>query len=227
MKIDFYGSFQVITLVTGEKWKENCYLLADLETKEAVLVDPGYDSEAIIDLVQKERYTLRDILITHAHHDHIAGVKKISDYFTIPCTVAVEDKRVLMHSPMYSIRFAQRKMDRPQNIQWINEKILDNFVNRGLYILPTPGHSQGGICIFFRQIIFTGDTLIKNYIGRTDLPEGNREQIIGSINKLIEQGNKRGSAILYPGHGEKWTLQEAQHWWNHQNGEQLQELNTF
>lgn len=227
IKIDEYETFQVMKIVTGQEWKENCYLIVDLPTKSAIIIDPGYDCEEIITIIEKEKYTLKYILITHAHHDHIAGVQKLSEHFSMPCIVHLEDKRVLMHSPMYSVRFAKRKLERPQNVQWLNKELLSELEKYGIEILHTPGHSHGGICIFFHQVIFTGDTLVKNYLGRTDLPEGNKSEIVQSINHLLSKGRQMKSTSLYPGHGDNWTLREAQNWWNNQNIEYIQELIMF
>lgn len=214
MKTDFYQNFKVVKKISEQELRENSYLIADTKTNNAIVIDPGYDSEYLIRVIENEGYSLKYILITHAHHDHIAGVQAFSEYFSLPCTIHLEDKRMLMHSSMYSIRFARRQMDRPNNIQWLSDKLLGELEQHGIYILHTPGHSRGSICIFFQHVIFTGDTLVKNYLGRTDLPEGDKTKILQSVDRLINKGRKMNSLMLYPGHGENWSLLEAQQWWN-------------
>lgn len=221
------AQFRLFRLITGEKWKENCYLIADNPTKEAVVIDPGYDSGEMIDLICRSRYRLSHILFTHAHHDHIAGAEEISDYFSVDCVVHPDDKRVLMHTGTYGLRFAGRKAIRPKRVRWLDKETLCRLSERGIEILHTPGHSKGSLCFFYKQFVFSGDTLIKHGIGRTDLPEGDKASIIDSIHSLMELCRIKQSQVLYPGHGMSWSAEEAKRWWDSQDVRQVSEHKKF
>ena len=227
MEKEEFDGFTLYRISTGGRWKENSYLVVDQATKNSILIDPGYDSEWLIAVIEENGYSLKHIILTHAHHDHIAGVQDISEYFCLPCILHPADKRVLMHAPMYGIQFAKRTVKRPKDVLWLDEAVGRELANEGLCILHTPGHSKGGICVFFRQLIFTGDTLVREYLGRTDLPEGDREKIIDSVNQIFVQAKEKSSRIIYPGHGERWGVDEAHTWWQNQIGENIKELNMF
>lgn len=219
-----YDGYSVVTYVPQEKWKENCYLLIVGNT--CFLIDPGFGCEGIISYIKEHGYNLKEIIVTHAHHDHIASVQAISEAFSVACIIHPDDKRLFMHAPMYSIRFAKRPLVRPKNVEWLTNNVASRLREDGLGIMHTPGHSQGGICVFFKQILFTGDTVVQGYLGRTDLPEGNRLQIIESAKKIFTQAVDKKVQFIYPGHGDMWTMKEALNWW--QDGRQrYEEKKTF
>jgi hydroxyacylglutathione hydrolase len=221
---DAYIGYKIITCIAKGKWQENCYMI--VRDGKVVLIDPGFDCEEVITYIKTHGYNLGTIIITHAHHDHIASANVISEAFSLPCIVHLLDKKLLMHAPMYSMRFAKRQLKIPQNIRWLDKQVIDELLREGFDILHTPGHSHGGICIFFKNIVFSGDTIVKDYLGRTDLPEGNREQIIVSANKIFENIKAKNTSIIYPGHGTKWSTKEALQWW--ENGhKQYVEQKTF
>lgn len=217
----------VIKIITGQKWNENCYIVINDISKIAFVIDPGYDCEIVNDLIEDGGYIINYIFATHAHHDHIAGVHDLSEKLALPCIIHPDDKKILMHSPMYSIRFAQRNMQRPQNISWLDNILIDKLKLDGINILHTPGHTNGGICIFYKDMMFTGDTVVKNYLGRTDLPEGNKKDIIESLEKLLMYAKCLNIKKIYPGHGKVWDLDSAQKWWESQNINEVKKLNMF
>jgi glyoxylase-like metal-dependent hydrolase (beta-lactamase superfamily II) len=220
---DIYGSFKVSVFVTGEKWRQNCYLLT--EGRNAVLIDPGYDVEKrVIEEIEENSYLLQHLLVTHAHHDHLAGAQKLSEYFSLPLTVHSADKRVLMHAPMYSSAFAGKSLQRPGNIRWLDEKTARELADWGIDLLHTPGHTKGGISIFYRQSVFSGDTLFRHYLGRTDLPEGSRDQLLKSVESFFARAVEKGVLYIYPGHGDKWRLKEALDWWSKKDYRELKEF---
>jgi glyoxylase-like metal-dependent hydrolase (beta-lactamase superfamily II) len=220
---DVYDGFKVATFIAGEKWRQNCYLLT--AGNDAALIDPGYDVEArIIGEVEGSGCALRYCFLTHAHHDHLAGAQKLLERFSLPLIVHPGDKRLLMHAPMYSARFAGRPLQRPANVRWLDAAAMAELAGRGFCLLHTPGHTIGGISIFFRQVAFSGDTIFRNYLGMTDLPGGNREKLMESVGRFFSYAQGKGTSCIYPGHGDKWEAKDAFAWLLREEYDELREF---
>lgn len=143
----------------------NCYLLADEQTKEALVIDPGDESEKIIATIKENNFILKAIMLTHDHPDHVGAVKEIAQSFQI---------KIVKNHP------------------WVK-------------VIETPGHTADGVCFIFENNIFTGDTLFKNSIGRTDLFGGNDAQMEVSLKRLLEFPD---NYKVFPGHGLETTIGE-------------------
>ncbi|MDD3138166.1 MAG: MBL fold metallo-hydrolase [Lachnospiraceae bacterium] len=214
-----------IVLCNGKnKWNENCYLVT--VDNNSYLIDPGFDCEDIIDYIKEKSINVKFVLITHAHHDHIASADEICKALNIKCYIHKADYRMFMHAPMYSLRFANRMIKRPDDVIWIENTDFDQFLKYGFKLISTPGHSKGGICVCYNNVVFTGDTLVKNYVGRTDLPDGNTKEIIESVNSLFKIMEKQHTEFILPGHGDIWNVNDATNWWNN-NKYCLEEKKSF
>lgn len=220
-----FDDYKIIRYVPRIEWQENCYLI--VQGMDCVLIDPGYDCENIVDYIQSKKYVVRDILVTHAHHDHIACAEYLCTIFNISCVVHPADKRVLMHAPMYSMRFAKRKIKRVSKVCWLDDDVKNQLKELfDINIIETPGHTSGGICINYKNVLFSGDTIVKGYLGRTDLPGASREILNNSVDKLFGFVNSSNIEIILPGHGDLWNASEAWEWWNSTNIEH-KEKKTF
>ncbi len=189
----------------------NCYIVVDAATREAVVIDPGWDAHVVIDHVEKMKAKVRAVWLTHSHFDHIGGVAGLARTLNIP--VALHSKEL----PLYNMRGGAKlfglDIDEPPE-----PKIkLEEFVNgdRRLEIgsLPfevryVPGHTQGHVAFYQKDegVIFSGDVLFQGSIGRTDLPGGNYEQLISSIQTQLL--TLPDSTIVYSGHGDPTTIGE-------------------
>lgn len=217
--------FEIIKVITGGDWKENSYLVMNHRKKVQYIIDPGYNCYSLMKSYLEEPMQsgwICCILITHPHHDHLAGAEEMSEKTGVPCLIHPEDKRVYMHVSTYALRFTGHMLKRPENVQWLDESMEKHLLEGGVEVLKTPGHTSGSVCYDFGEFIFTGDTLLNGKIGRTDLPGSDRLVLEKSIDKLTGLSDK----IIYPGHGEQWTIEEAKDWWNH-NRKTAEELNTF
>jgi hydroxyacylglutathione hydrolase len=184
----------------------NCFILGCEETREGVVVDPGGDVERIIQPVQRHGLTVRYIINTHGHFDHIGGNRQAIAAFGAPLLIHQAD------APMLD-RVAD--VGRMYGIQGENSPGADDFLVDGMEIefgacrmkvLHTPGHTQGGCCLYLAEEgkIITGDTLFADSIGRTDLPGGSHDQLLASIrSKLFTLPD---DVIAYPGHGPETTI---------------------
>lgn len=179
-------------------FQTNCYVLGCEETKEAIVIDAGYDADQILDIIEKEGYTLKFLINTHAHLDHISAVFEIKEKVGAPLWMHQGDQPVLdMLIPMQTqFGFGDHRV--PKVDLYLEEKTYA-FGNIEFQVIHTPGHSPGGCCFLFEDVLFSGDTLFESSIGRTDLPGGSIDDLLASIkSKLL---TLEENVIVYPGHG--------------------------
>lgn len=191
--------------------QENCYVVSD-ETQECVIIDPGmyYEAErkAITDYIREHRLKPVHCLLTHAHLDHCFGVDTIFEEFGLRPEMSEDDDNVYNTLDRQAEAFYQMTLDRDypdasdtpvEHEQWIN------FGNHRLQVIATPGHSRGSVCYYApdEHVLFSGDTLFRTTIGRTDLPGGNRFLIIDSLRHLAMLPDE---TRVLPGHGEPTTM---------------------
>ncbi|MDD5422130.1 MAG: MBL fold metallo-hydrolase [Candidatus Omnitrophota bacterium] len=179
----------------------NCYLVADPATKEACLIDPGADPDILKKALDKNGFRLKFIINTHGHADHIAA----NDSFDVPLYIHKLDKDFLADPVKNMSRaFLFNIVSRPA------AKLLEDGDKLGLggltlEVIHTPGHTPGSISLKLEDVIFTGDALFQQSVGRTDFPYGDGRALIDSIKKrlLIYSDDTE----IYPGHGGPSTIE--------------------
>jgi glyoxylase-like metal-dependent hydrolase (beta-lactamase superfamily II) len=186
----------------------NCTILGDPTTKEAIVIDPGEEITRIHRRLTHHGLTLKQILITHAHIDHIGGALKLKRLTGAPILLNENDLPLLamMEEQATWIGAATPETEAP-------DASLQNAMRVGLPSLPaevihTPGHTPGSVCLHFKplNLLIAGDTLFAGNIGRTDLPGGNARQIIDSIHSRLLPLPEE--TIVLPGHGPLTTIGE-------------------
>jgi hydroxyacylglutathione hydrolase len=205
------GQHLVLRFVTGEAWRENCYLVTHTPSGEMALVDPGDNADSIILAVLENGKRLQHILLTHAHHDHVGAVAALCRKFDLACYVHKHDVRLLRHAPMYAMLFARKHIEPPAPFRVLENEPKLRLAERAIQVIHTPGHTFGSVCYEFGGFVFTGDTLLYKQVGRTDLPGGDAKSLAASVSWLTE--HLPGETIVFPGHGRPWTLGEAKNWW--------------
>lgn len=183
---------------------ENTYLLIDEETKEAIIIDGGSNFDIINDEIEKLHATLKYILNTHAHFDHIIEEKDIQDRTGVPVYVHEDDKLLLESLNVQTAALGIPDVLPPANVITFNENSDLRLGGKKIKIIHTPGHTQGSCCFLIGNDLFSGDTLFYGSVGRTDLAGGNFKQLQNSIiNKLFTLDD---NINVYPGHDAKTTI---------------------
>ena len=160
------------------------YLIADEESKEAAVVDPGWEIKKISEIAKKHDLNIKFILITHSHYDHIDKVKEMADATGAVVYVHKEDLDEIKNKGVDKIKTIGE-----------NDEIYVGKIK--VKVLHTPGHSPGSVCYLVENKLITGDTLFVENIGRTDLPGGDPRVIAESLKKLKKLDEK---IEVYPGH---------------------------
>ncbi|MCT4603106.1 MAG: MBL fold metallo-hydrolase [Marinifilum sp.] len=191
-------------------WQENTYILHD-ETGEAVLIDCGVffeeEGKKLIDFVEKKGLKLVKQLNTHLHIDHVLGNQFMKDEFDLLTCAHKDDEFLLAEAPNYAVRLGLENVVEPPKMgETIKEGDVIKFGNSELKVLHVPGHSPGHVVFYNaeQKFVIAGDVLFRESIGRTDLPYGNYEQLIGGIKeKLLILDD---DVEVYPGHGPSTTI---------------------
>lgn len=198
--------FHVDQIVTGSL-RENCYTVADAGG-DALIIDPGDDSERIAAHLTTRELDLLAVLVTHAHHDHIAAAVEVSESMGAPVHLHSADAPVLRRANFYRVL---GQSEAPILIPSIDVDLAGRevlrFASMEVGVLHTPGHTPGSVCFSIGDDLFTGDTLFANDIGRTDLPEGDCELLAASLGLLAER--YPATTVIRPGHGEPARLGDA------------------
>jgi glyoxylase-like metal-dependent hydrolase (beta-lactamase superfamily II) len=183
----------------------NCYIVADTQTKEAVIIDAGVEPKKIINIIKENNYKVCSIINTHGHIDHTYSDYYLAKEFNTSVFVHEADKFLLNLpyfnlSTIFGLNFKQVKAQALQHTNIIKTKTL------GFKILHTPGHTPGSICILEEKnkLLFSGDTLFKESIGRTDLYGGDYKLLLKSIKERLLTLTE--NYTIYPGHGNKTSL---------------------
>lgn len=193
------------TIVVGELGV-NCYLLADSQTKEGVVIDPGAEPERILAAVQKSGVKVVAVLNTHGHFDHIGGNRKLAETTGAPLMISKEDEPFLSRAATSARMYGLTADDSPQPATYLAEGDLIRFGGHEIRVIHIPGHSPGGSCFYLEKddILISGDSLFAESIGRTDLPGGSQAQLVGSIrSKLLTLPE---TTKVFPGHGPATTI---------------------
>jgi len=194
---------RVVALTNGA-FQENCYLVADPETREAAIVDPGEETDLFLARLASEGWTLRAIWLTHAHLDHVAGVSAMRKATGAPVWLHPDDRRLYDHAPdqARAYGFTLDRLAPPDREFREGEPAVVGGL--AFDVLHTPGHSRGSVSLAGYGVVFVGDVLFAGSVGRTDLPGGDTDTLRVSIrDKLYALPEE---TVVYSGHGPATTI---------------------
>jgi len=192
------------TLVVGPI-AANCYIVGSESTKEGMIIDPGAEAEEILKSVKDLELDVKLIVLTHGHMDHIGALKEIKEATGAEVAIHSDDAKSFQgQSQSLGAMFGLFYPAPPRPDRLLKDGDSLDVGDLHFSVLHTPGHSPGGICLLGHGVVFTGDTLFKYGIGRTDLPGGSYNQLVNGIHtKLMTLSD---DTVVYPGHGPETTI---------------------
>ncbi|RPI73292.1 MAG: MBL fold metallo-hydrolase [Ignavibacteriales bacterium] len=196
---------------TFSSFAENTYIIWDELSKETMIIDPGcsdsYEEKALSDFISSNNLSIKFLINTHCHIDHIFGCRFVKEKFNVPYYAPEKDIPLIVHFEKQVEYLGMEVSTKPPlPDENITEDLKLKLGETEPVFIFTPGHSPGEYCIYFPEdkICITGDVLFQNSIGRTDLWEGDYETLLHSINtKLLTLPEE---TIIYPGHGDESTI---------------------
>ena len=186
----------------------NCYLVVNEEEKQCILIDPAVYSGEIAEQIRREGLDLRAILLTHGHFDHIMGIDGFRKEFPeIPVYAHREEEALLKDASMNaSLEFGRQYTF--SGAAYAEDGDVLDLAGMQFRVIHTPGHTIGGCCYYLQEekVLFSGDTLFRESIGRTDFPTGNGGQLMRSIREKLFTLPEE--TAVYPGHMERTTIRD-------------------
>jgi hydroxyacylglutathione hydrolase len=186
----------------------NCSIIGDEATHEAMVIDPGDNISDILEIVRKNNLQVKQIVVTHAHIDHVGGAMKLRAATGAPILLNQNDYELLK---MLDVQATWIGVPTPEAVEIDHSVSTGETVSAGSHtaqVLHTPGHTEGSICLYFaaEKKLIAGDTLFAGSIGRTDLPGGSMRKILNSLHGTVLE--LPDDTVVVPGHGELTTIGE-------------------
>lgn len=191
---------KIVSLTVGPIM-ENCYIIYDEQSLEGIIVDPGDEAGRILETVHNLNLTIKYIVNTHGHADHIGANKELGEKLQAKLAIHADDAAMLT-DPQLNLSVAGYMgriiISQPADIL-LHEKDIISFGNCRFKVIHTPGHTPGGICLVGEGIVISGDSLFAGSIGRTDFPTGSLTDLVSSLKEKIMTLDP--AMQVFPGHG--------------------------
>ncbi len=191
-------------------FEKNGFVVGCPDTKEGILIDPGDEVDGLLDASRRHELTIKYILLTHAHFDHITGVGRAKSVLRVPVGLHRADEFLYKAAVQQGIAFGFRVESQPPIDFYLEDGGTVQFGKLTAVVRHTPGHSPGGVCLEFgkdedkARTLFVGDTLFAGGIGRTDLPGGDLDTLLSSIRTVLFAFPD--DSLVWPGHGSETTI---------------------
>lgn len=201
-----YNNCMIHEIISVGPLQCNCSVIGDETSHEAMVIDPGDDIDDVLALIRKHNLQVKQIVITHAHIDHVGGAMKLRAATGAPVLLNQSDYALLK---MLDVQAAWIGVPTPGNVEIDRSVNTGDTVSAGSHeakILHTPGHTEGSICLYFEaeKKLIAGDTLFAGSIGRTDLPGGSTQKIMRSLHDTVLA--LPDETVVIPGHGDVTTI---------------------
>ena len=199
--------FMIVQMFTVGRFLTNCYVVGCEQTKESIIIDPGFDdqleAERVFEFIDSNGLVLKLIVNTHGHPDHTCGNGIVKKTFHVPILIHEYDAYMVGKSSNKIAGFFGFEISSPPADMLLHNGDMVKFGKTTLKVIHTPGHSRGSISLLGEKEVFTGDTLFAGSIGRTDFPESSKSEMSRSLRKLANLPNH---LVVYPGHGPMTTI---------------------
>lgn len=182
----------------------NCYILGCDRTKKAAVIDPGDEADRILMTLSELKLTVEYLINTHGHFDHVGANARLKKATGAKLMIHQDDAPMLKDLTSAAATFGLRAENSPAPDGYLADGDEISFGDISLTVIHTPGHSKGGVSLYTKGVLFSGDTLFAGSIGRTDLPGGNYDTLIHSIKTRLLCLDK--NTIVYPGHGPETSI---------------------
>ena len=194
----------IVVSIPNGQFMQNCYLVADPDTGAAAMIDPGEESGRILAEVKRRGWTLGAIWLTHAHIDHIMGVRDVIDRWLVPIWLHPLDRPLYDNLAQQAAMFGLRCLPAPPPTDEIRPGEPLTLGDIRFDVRHAPGHSPGSVALVGHGRVFGGDVLFSGSVGRTDLPGGDTATLLASIER--EFLSLPDSTIVHSGHGPDTTI---------------------
>ncbi|MDY6787389.1 MAG: MBL fold metallo-hydrolase [candidate division WOR-3 bacterium] len=194
-----YESNAEIICLTNGQMDTNSYIISSLRTDRAIVIDPA-DGRRIHDYLESENLEPYYIINTHGHYDHISGNRYLVEKYGVPVCISPLDSDYLTDPGLNMSLFFSGEYTSPKADVYLEENKIIQLDDIMIKIISTPGHTPGSISLALNDIVFTGDLVFKNGIGRTDLPGGDIEALTDSLKNVFMKIKYENT--IFPGHGE-------------------------
>jgi len=199
--------FMIVQMFTVGRFLTNSYVVGCEQTKESIIIDPGFDdqleAERVFEFIDSNGLVLKLIVNTHGHPDHTCGNGIVKKRFHVPILMHEYDAYMIGKSSNKIAELFEFKNSSPPADMLLHNGDTVKFGKTTLKVIHTPGHSRGSISLLGEKEVFTGDTLFAGSIGRTDFPESSKSEMSRSLRKLANLSNH---LVVYPGHGPMTTI---------------------
>ena len=186
------------------EFSENTYLVN--KGNEVFVIDPGAHFKEIKTIIDENNYILKGVLLTHGHFDHIFSLNDMIQEYNPEIYIHKDERDFLFSASLNlsSMINKQFKINSKDKINVIEDGFKITLGRDDIIVIHTPGHTRGSVCYLYKKYLFSGDTLFKGTVGRTDLPTGNKVTLERSLQKLISKC--KDNTVVYPGHGDITTI---------------------
>ena len=183
----------------------NCYVVYNENTKECFVVDPAAPSAPLVEFIQTEGLQLQGILLTHGHFDHMLAADDLRDEYGIPIIACAAEQQVLTDS-IKNLSGSWASAHVLLADQWVCDGKKLELAGFSIEVFHTPGHTAGSCCYYLpeEEVLFSGDTLFAQSVGRTDFPTGSGTDMQASVKRLLKELPE--TTRVCPGHNEETTI---------------------